>query len=40
MWVDYRRPAGTAPTVLRGERMSAETEIFVEANHILTGDPV
>ncbi|KAG9698195.1 hypothetical protein KCU95_g2823, partial [Aureobasidium melanogenum] len=40
MFVDTLRPAGTAPTVLRGDQMSTENEIFVEANHILTGDPV
>ncbi|KAH0373854.1 hypothetical protein KCU65_g332, partial [Aureobasidium melanogenum] len=40
MFVDVARAAGTIPTVLRGERMSAEQEVFIEANHILTGDPV
>ncbi|KAH0147246.1 hypothetical protein KCU67_g11930, partial [Aureobasidium melanogenum] len=39
MWVDHLRPAGTAPTVLRGGQMSAETARFVEANHILISDP-
>ncbi|KAG9663685.1 hypothetical protein KCU64_g1159, partial [Aureobasidium melanogenum] len=39
MWVDHLRPAGTAPTVLRGGQMSAETATFVEANHILINDP-
>ncbi|KAG9753122.1 hypothetical protein KCU73_g5949, partial [Aureobasidium melanogenum] len=39
MWVDHLRPAGTAPTVLRGGQMSAETAAFVEANHILISDP-
>ncbi|KAG9744566.1 hypothetical protein KCU73_g8106, partial [Aureobasidium melanogenum] len=39
MWVNHLRPAGTAPTVLRGGQMSAETARFVEANHILISDP-
>lgn len=40
MFVDVARAAGTAPTVLRGDQMSAEDAVFIEANHILTSDPV
>ncbi|KAG9697969.1 hypothetical protein KCU95_g3135, partial [Aureobasidium melanogenum] len=39
MWVDHLRAAGTAPTVLRGGQMSAETATSVEVNHILISDP-
>ncbi|KAG9603747.1 hypothetical protein KCU77_g1623, partial [Aureobasidium melanogenum] len=39
MWVNTLRAAGTAPTVLRGGQMSAETAASVEANHILISDP-